>query len=346
MNSRVLVLHECSNQLTGGAYYLQKNVLSLLQDVRSKIQIQFSHVSEISQVFKEFRPNAIYSLAPVIPSFDGIPFALTVWDTGHLQYPSLPEYHLTKGGWPAQNRDEYYRTRLSEASFVIVGTEAAKKNLQREYRVHPENIFVNPFPAENIASERINQTLTHNDIPVIFYPANFWPHKNHILLIDALAILKSKGISYQLIFTGSDKGNLSYIKEYAQSLGVLNQIKFLGFVQREKLMEIYKKCDLFIFPSLLGPDNLPPLEALTFNCKVAVANIYGAKEIYRDNVYYFDPYDSITLSEKIPEWLCANRVENFSSEFGRDKYIETFQQICNRMLHLSKLSSPFYKEIG
>ena len=50
----------------------------------------------------------------------------------------------------------------------------------------------------------------------LFYPAQYWAHKNHIYILKALKILKSEEIAdVGAIFTGSDKGNLSFLKEYA-----------------------------------------------------------------------------------------------------------------------------------
>ena len=39
----------------------------------------------------------------------------------------------------------------------------------------------------------------------LFYPAQFWPHKNHITLLAALALLRERGITERLVLCGSDR---------------------------------------------------------------------------------------------------------------------------------------------
>jgi glycosyltransferase involved in cell wall biosynthesis len=83
-----------------------------------------------------------------------------------------------------------------------------------------------------------------------------------------------------------------------------------------------------IYPSLFGPDNLPPLEAISFKCPLAVADQPGSREQLLDGVPFFDPTDETEISKAI-----LNR-QNY--EVGQDYY--------QRML-LEKGSSVFFREI-
>ena len=40
----------------------------------------------------------------------------------------------------------------------------------------------------------------------LFYPAQFWPHKNHATLLAALALLRDRGVKKRLVLCGSDRG--------------------------------------------------------------------------------------------------------------------------------------------
>ena len=52
------------------------------------------------------------------------------------------------------------------------------------------------------------------DMPYVFYPAQFWAHKNHIYLLEGLKSLEDNfGLKVGAIFSGGDKGNLDFIKK-------------------------------------------------------------------------------------------------------------------------------------
>src|SRR6185436_3788013 len=77
--------------------------------------------------------------------------------------------------------------------------------------------------------------------PYLFYPAQFWPHKNHINLLRAIKLLKERdGLKFTLVLSGSDHGNASYVKQTADELGLADQVIFAGFVPYEDIMAFYK----------------------------------------------------------------------------------------------------------
>ena len=56
--------------------------------------------------------------------------------------------------------------------------------------------------------------LNYNNKIIIFYPAQFWAHKNHKYIIDAAEILKNENnTKYLFVFCGGNKGNFKYIKD-------------------------------------------------------------------------------------------------------------------------------------
>ena len=81
-------------------------------------------------------------------------------------------------------------------------------------------------------------------------------------------------MEFKVVFSGSDQGNMEYIKNYAKSFGVLGNCVFLGFVSNNEIKYLYQNCISLIFSSHNGPDNLPPLEAN--DCPVICSNYPGA----------------------------------------------------------------------
>src|SRR5207249_4800394 len=113
----------------------------------------------------------------------------------------------------------------------------------------------------------------------LFYPAQFWPHKNHVNLLLALDLLRgSAGVELDLVLTGSDKGNLNHVTKTAVALGLTSQVHILGFVPKADLRELYREAVSLTFASFFGPDNIPPLEAFALGCPVVAAAVPGSEE--------------------------------------------------------------------
>ncbi len=88
----------------------------------------------------------------------------------------------------------------------------------------------------------------------IFYPAQFWSHKNHMRILRAILHLKQKyNLRLPVVFTGSDQGNESYIRQLVQTLQLDNQVFFLCHVSRPALRALYQNAFGLCYPSFLGP---------------------------------------------------------------------------------------------
>ncbi len=213
-----------------------------------------------------------------------IPFVFTVWDLQHRLQPYFPEVSLNKE-W--DTREVFYTHRLQQATYLITGTHQGKQELEHFYRIAPERIRVIPFPTPDFALENQDTKagkadfLKQKGLPksYFFYPAQFWPHKNHFSLLMAAKLLRdSYRINVSLVFTGSDKGNLEYIKQLVQRFGLEDNVHFLGFVSQSDLIQLYQFAEALVFPTYFGPDNLPPLEAFALGCPVIASDVPGASE--------------------------------------------------------------------
>lgn len=224
-----------------------------------------------------------------------IPYMLTYFDLQHRLQPYFPEVSL-RGEW--NKREMRYEHMLRRASFVITGTQTAKSEIEYFYQVPPERIKVLPLPTPQFALDAApcssKEVLGRYNIPenYIFYPAQFWPHKNHACLLRALRFLQDEwGLAFHAVFSGSDQGNRSYIERLTSELNLLKQVHFLGFVPQQDLMLLYQNALALVFPSFFGPDNFPPLEAFALGCPVIAANVPGAQEQLGDAVLLADPKD-------------------------------------------------------
>jgi glycosyltransferase involved in cell wall biosynthesis len=246
--------------------------------------------------------DVFWSLGPGQLVLD-IPYITTVWDLQHRLQPFFPEVS-TGEQW--QQRESHYATVLRRAAYVIVGTEAGKQEVERFYGIPPERVRVLPHPTPRFAlnghSADPRAVLNKYGLKAgfLFYPAQFWPHKNHAGLLHAARLLRERyGILFDLVFVGSDKGNVQYIRSLTAELNLSAQVHFLGFVPSEDLIALYKSAFALTYASYFGPDNLPPLEAFALRCPVIASRVSGAEEQLGDAALLFDPKDPEQLADAI-----------------------------------------------
>ena len=189
-----------------------------------------------------------------------VPYIFTVWDLAHRVLPFFPEFR--SAGWTWEARENTYQKMLYKASYIVTGNEAGKREILENYPVHPGKICVVPFPVPRTCYEARSLPPSIDGIhePFVFYPAQFWAHKNHVVLVNALRYLRDeKGVRVNCYFAGSDSGNQHHVQMRINETGMGDQIRILGFVDDTTLRFLYEKALAMTFVSLLGPNNLPPL---------------------------------------------------------------------------------------
>ncbi len=227
------------------------------------------------------------------PVMMDLPYLTVVWDLQHRNMPWFPEVS-SNGVWDM--REDSLAWFLRRAARIIVGGQVGQQEIVDFYQVPQDRFKVLPHPTPSYALEAPDldwdQLLAKFDLPdeFLFYPAQFWPHKNHANLLRALQILQDQhDLSPSLVFTGSNRGNFQYIEALVEKLGLGQQVRMLGFVSTEELLALYKKAIALVYASFVGPENLPPLEAFALGCPVIATRVAGAEEQLGDAALLVDP---------------------------------------------------------
>ena len=265
------------------------------------------NINHLDALIASERIDLVWFMTPLSEPIS-IPYIATVWDLEHRKQPCFPEVSTT--GWTWSARDNVYNALLPRASMIIVGSQAGKEEVVRFYNVNPANVMVVPFPAPDgtltaasLDTAGLKEKYRLNG-DFLLYPAQFWPHKNHVNLLRALKILREQNdLDLNLVLTGSDKGNLAHVMKQVVELDLFDRVLVPGFVPRDHLNALYRASTALVFPSYFGPDNFPPLEAFALGCPVIAAKVSGAEEQIGQAALLFDPSDPSDIAAKIKD-LC------------------------------------------
>ncbi len=229
------------------------------------------------------------------------PYSVTLHDFQQEYYPEFFTFRERIA------RKIIYKTGL-HANVVICESNYVKQDIIKFLNIDENKIKVLPSPPPSylqimeIKNENLLAIRKKYDLPegYIFYPAQFWYHKNHINLLRALKYIKDKfNLEIPLILVGSKKNNFENVMNEIQNLRLGQQVKYLGYVPDEDMPYLYKLATALVMPTLFESVSMPIWEAFYLGCPVVSSNVCALPEQVADAGLIFDPYNIEDIAEKI-----------------------------------------------
>jgi glycosyltransferase involved in cell wall biosynthesis len=156
----------------------------------------------------------------------------------------------------------------------------------------------------------------------LLYPANFWPHKNHLRLFEALRAARHCGVAPTLVCTGAASPAMSELDRRAADLVGPGAVVFAGYLERTEFQHVLDGCKALIYPSLYEGFGLPVLEAMARGKPVLCSNVASLPEVAGDAGCYFEPRDVDGMARAIASLEDHNQVQR-RIDLGRAR-AETF----------------------
>lgn len=230
-----------------------------------------------------------------------VPSIYHPWDLQHLHFPEF----FT--GQQRSTRDYKYRQFCDQAQLVSVGSAWMRNEIIKTFSLDESKVKVvpmappvdaYPLPSDkDIEDTRRKFSLSE---PFLFYPAQTWAHKNHLVLLRALSLLQDQhNIRPLLICSGKTNDYFPVINKELKKLKPTSQVKFLGFVSPLEIQSIYRLCRLMVFPSKYEGWGLPVTEAMRIGVPVACSRLRILMEQAGDAALFFDPDNPQELADTI-----------------------------------------------
>ena len=164
--------------------------------------------------------------------------------------------------------------------------------------------------------ENVKHTFTlKTTIPQNYFIVcnQFWPHKNHLVVLQAVHYLKTQNQTIHVVFTGkhNDVRNEKYVtelKNYINKNNINSLITFTGFISREDQIELIKNSKAVIQPSLFEGWSTVIEDAKALNKYIIASDIEINKEQIQRDVSFFAVDDYIQLSEHLINCILEDKV--------------------------------------
>ena len=305
---------------------LTKRLQRLVTGTGKSIARRFADHDNYSELSLPVSDGFLESLGCDVVHFPHQRFALcslpSIYNPHDLQHLHFPQFF---GAAELAKRDFVYRSGCQLARTVAVSSRWIKEDIIRHYRVDPDKIQIIPWapPTEayqNPSSRDLDEVQKKHALPIPFalYPAMTWPHKNHLRLLEALAILRDRhDLKLHLVCTGSLlQPYSSSIQQRVSELGLTSQVSFPGFVSDVELRALYRLAQFLVMPSLFESDSSPVYEAWLEGTPIVCSNVTSLPVQVMDAAVLFDPYDPAAIADAMRRVSTDNNLRRNLTAYG------------------------------
>ncbi|MCA1615557.1 MAG: glycosyltransferase family 4 protein [Acidobacteria bacterium] len=220
----------------------------------------------------------------------------SVYNPHDLQHLHFPQFFTRD---EIRRRESVYPAACRAAHTVVAASRFVKEDVVSRYRIPAAKVQVIPWappPADastdepGAAARALRERYGLDGGTFALYPAMTWEHKNHLRLLEALALLRDRdGVRVSLVCTGHQNDFWPRIERGLDELGLREQVKFLGVVPRAELSALYRAARFVILPTLFEAASAPLFEAWQHGAAVACSSVTSLPEQARDAALFFDP---------------------------------------------------------
>ena len=258
-----------------------------------------------------------------------------------FQHIHLPQMFSEK---EIQNRNNNFLKLIRDSDLIVLSSFDALKDMKKFAPNYEDKVRVLQFVSQ--PNSRYFELDEHDKSLLLqkykikddfFYiPNQFWKHKNHMMIFEAISELKKDGVEINIVCTGylGDYRNKTYIDDIRKVIKLNNledNIKLLGLVDYEDVFALIKFSKAVINPSLFEGWSSTVEECKSVGKNMILSDLDVHKEQYPNAVFF--KRDSI---ESLKEVLKFYKIENKSNveplEARTKKFANIYSSICREAL--------------
>ncbi len=285
-----------------------------------KVEADFRHYSFSEQfvlpkILKKLSPDLVHFPHFNVPVFFKGKFVVTIHDlsmhkrTG-MSATTLPPlmYLVKRAGYRS-----VFGNAVAKATKIITPSKYVSMELIRKYPKVGAKVQHVYEGVDNKTFENSGTTGMLKDLgiekPYFLYVGNSYPHKNVSRSIDALVALNNRAVKANLVVVTPKSIFMDRLNQEVSQKNASKFVHILGYQSDQVLEYLYKQATAFVYPSKEEGFGLPGLEAMANKTLVLASDIPVFKEVYKNNVIYFNPHDFSSIADAMNTVLTMPRLE-------------------------------------
>lgn len=294
----------------------------------------------MANLFKAQKVDLVFEVAQFYGWRLGLP--AIAWMTD-FQHRAMPQ-HFSKIAWI--KRDLGFRAQVWGARFIMLSSNDARQACEACYpqsqgRTRTVHFSVEAGSAVDFSQAR--QVADSYGLPenFIFMPNQFWRHKNHRLVLNALEILRGRGQHVVIAATGKQKDlrDAEYFPALAaelQAKGLQGSLMLLGLIPYAHLAMLLRASSAFLNPSLFEGWSTTVEEARTMGVPMILSNLAVHQEQMGAEAVYFDRHSAEALVAALenfkPMGLQAREQKSIEARQDATLRVQVFAQAFCRLV--------------
>jgi glycosyltransferase involved in cell wall biosynthesis len=254
----------------------------------------------------EFRANRV-DVAFENGRFFGwrLPFPAIAWFPD-FQHGRLPQLFSPAARW---RRVLGFRAQVMSGRHILLSSQSALADLQKFYPRLTNDVSVARFatqPEAALLSADIAEIRTEYNLPLTYFylPNQFYRHKNHQVVIDALTILKQRGRDIVVAASGNPKDLrepdfVGKLMRQVRGRGIEANFRYLGLIPLAHVYALLRASVALINPSRFEGWSTTVEEAKSFGVPLILSDIDVHREQAGSAARYFGLDDAATLAEEL-----------------------------------------------
>lgn len=219
-----------------------------------------------------------------------------------FQHKYLPHFFSSD---ELERRESIYSQIANTQGQLVLSSLAALSDFKKWYPEHVVEPVVVRFATVLPQFDHLNAEILFQKYGLqsgyFIAPNQFWVHKNQIIILKAIEVLKSRNLPCTVVFTGREEDfrDSSYainLKKYVQDQGLLPSVLFLGFIDRRDLLKLMQQAIAVIQPSLFEGWSTVVEDAKAIGTGVIVSDLEVHREQCGKGALYFDPRNAGDLA--------------------------------------------------
>lgn len=269
------------------------------------------------------------------------PFIVTVHDLVRCCFNFVPENMSEKIGLKLDTR------YIKKASHIIAISQTTKNDLVKYLNIPESRISVIYNGVDHNIFKPHDVRLL--DKPYILYVGSERPRKNLGRLFEAFATLRHNFPELKLVNVGSPGRSKQFRNDTVKklsSLGITEDVIFVGHISELDLAYYYSSAALLAYPSLYEGFGLPPLEAMACGCPVVTSNTSSLPEVVGQAGIMVDPHDTDSLTQAMRQVLTDTEVRDNMIRKGLEQAMRfSWENTAKQTLEVYKMVGGAY-ELG
>ncbi|XSC45908.1 glycosyltransferase family 4 protein [Bradyrhizobium sp. RDT10] len=223
-----------------------------------------------------------------------------------FQHRRLPQLFPVAARW---RREAGFRMQIASGRTIMLSSESSCRDFRTFYpgtknevcivrfAAQPSPTFLTTNPAEVVAQYQLPERY-------FYLPNQFYTHKNHQVVVDALAIVAERGGEAVVCASGStedrrERGYFDEVMERVRSRGLEKRFRHLGMLPLSHVYALLRACTGLINPSRSEGWSTTVEEAKSFGVPMILSDLDVHREQTSGTASYFGTDDPATLADHL-----------------------------------------------